>query len=77
MWGETIEDLETQIICLKEWCKRINLKLSTVTFGGMVVSAEKIQNQWIVSIDPSDGRILALTDTKIKFAKGMHWEQKI
>ena len=55
-----------------EWCKRINLKLSprkfkinsTVKFGEMVVSAEKIQNQSIVFLDPPDGRILALTDMK-------------
>ena len=72
IWGETIEQLEIQVVKLMDWCKKINLKLSpkkfkintTVKFSGMIVSGEKIKNQSVVFIDPPDGRIQALTEMK-------------
>ena len=58
----TYRGIEEQIGKLIKLCRRINLKLSpakftlseSVKFGGTVISAEKIKNQSIIVLDPSD-----------------------
>ena len=70
LYGTTLEDLELQIEKLMKLCSRINLKLApskfvlntSVKFGGTVISAEKIQNNSVIFLDPPDKRILAVTE---------------
>ena len=52
------------------FCKKINLKLApskfclntSVKFGGTIISAEKVQNNSVIFLDPPDKRILAVTE---------------
>ena len=64
-----MEDLQIQIEKLMKLCRKINLKLApskfslstAVKFGGTIISAEKIQENSVIFLDPPDSRILAVT----------------
>ena len=77
LYSDTLQGLEEQIGKLIKLCRRINLKLSpakftlseSVTFGGTIISAEKIKNQSIIVLDPHDSRILAITKMPVLKSK--------
>ena len=66
LYSESLQGLEEQIGKLIKLCQRINLKLSpskftlseSVTFGGTVISAEKIKNQSIIFLDQHGTKFL-------------------
>ena len=70
VFGKTLKDLEIQIEKLAKLCRRINLKLApskfslstAVKFGGTIISAEKIEENSVIFLDPPDSRILAVTE---------------
>ena len=70
LYGTSLQDLEEQIEKLMHFCKKINLKLApskfclntSVKFGGTIISAEKVQNNSVIFLDPPDKRILAVTE---------------
>ena len=70
VFGKTLKDLEIQIEKLAKLCRRINLKLApskfslstAVKFGDTIISAEKIEENSVIFLDPPDNRILAVTE---------------
>ena len=56
LYGDTIEQLEEQVVKLLEFCRKINVKLSPrkfkvntmVKFNGMMVSSEQIKKESFV-----------------------------
>ena len=65
VFRKTLKDLEIQIEKLAKLCRRINLKLApskfslstAVKFGGTIISAEKIEENSVIFLDPPDNRI--------------------
>ena len=72
IFGNLFEDLEDQIMKLMKMCSDINLKLSpykfklstAVKFGGTIISSERIKDGHVISIDPPDQRIIAVTEMR-------------
>lgn len=68
--GRTLEELQGKMEKLLTFCQSKNLKLNPekllvseeVEFGGTVISAEKVNGEEIIFIDPKDKRVAAFTD---------------
>ena len=90
LFSDTIEGLEMQINKLMKMCEDINLKLSpskfklstAVKFGGTIISSQKIKDGHVIFLDPTDQRILAVTEMppkhtiqneKSRTARIQHW----
>ena len=72
IYGSDLDELEKKLTNLMDFCQEKNLKLNPsklviseeVEFGGSIISAETIQKEEVIFIDPKNKRIKAFSELK-------------